>query len=95
VAEGALVLGLVGAVVVVPAALAWLGRRARRRCIGGSVLAPFEEIWDPVAHRTHIEVQVQAEQRAPAPAPGDPSSRGTPATQAKDPLPAVSATPHR
>jgi hypothetical protein len=73
--EVVLVLELVGAVVVVPALFAWLGRRARRRGIGGSVLAPFEEIWDPVAHRTHIEVQVQAEQRAPSPAPGDPPSR--------------------
>jgi hypothetical protein len=71
----ALVLELVGAVVLVPAGLAWLGRRARRRGIGGSVLAPFEEIWDPVAHRTHIEVQVQAEQGMPAPAPGDPATR--------------------
>jgi len=72
--EVALVLEMVGAVVVVPAVSAWLGLRARRRGIGGSVLAPFEEIWDPVAHRTHIEVQVQAEQRAPSPAPGDPPS---------------------
>jgi hypothetical protein len=72
--EVALVLELVGAVVVVPAVVVWLGRRARRRGIGGSVLAPFEEIWDPVAHRTHVEVQVQAEQWAPSPAPGDPPS---------------------
>jgi len=35
------------------------------------VLAPLEEIWDPVAHRTTIEVQVQAEAKAPAPSPGD------------------------
>ncbi|MGY1591799.1 hypothetical protein ACI79D_07475 [Geodermatophilus sp. SYSU D00708] len=35
-------------------------------------MAPLEEVWDPVAHRTHVEVQVQAERAAPAPAPGDP-----------------------
>jgi hypothetical protein len=35
------------------------------------VLAPLEEVWDPVAHRTAVEVQVQAEQEAPAPSPGD------------------------
>ncbi|WP_369135663.1 hypothetical protein [Modestobacter sp. I12A-02662] len=55
----------------VPVAVALLGRRARRRGIGGSVLAPLEEIWDPVANRTNIEIQVQAERAAPAPAPGD------------------------
>jgi hypothetical protein len=70
--EATLALAGVGALVGVPAGIAWLGRRARRRGIGGSVLSPFEEIWDPVAHRTQIEVQVQAEQAAPAPAPGDP-----------------------
>ncbi|WP_116452970.1 hypothetical protein [Blastococcus litoris] len=62
-------LGLQVALVLVgvPAAWAWLGRRARRRGLGGSVMAPLEEIWDPVTHRTNIEVQVQAEQAAPAP----------------------------
>ncbi|MGY1806229.1 hypothetical protein ACI8AF_02560 [Blastococcus sp. SYSU D00669] len=71
---GELVVGVGGATVLVgvPVGLALLGRRARRRGIPGSVLAPLEEIWDPVAHRTSIEVQVHAERQAPAPAPGDP-----------------------
>ena len=72
--EVALVLEMVGAVVVVPAVSAWLGLRARRRGIGGSVLAPFEEIWDPTSHRTDVAVHQLAERRAPAPAPGDPPS---------------------
>ncbi len=63
----ALAAEIVAALVAVPVAVALLGRRARRRGIGGSVLAPLEEIWDPVANRTNIEVQVQAEQAAPAP----------------------------
>lgn len=48
-------LGLQGALVFVgvPAAYA--------------VMAPLEEIWDPVTHRTNIEVQVQVEQAARAP----------------------------
>ena len=66
----ALILGSLGALVLVPAFYAWLGRRG----IGGSVMAPFEEIWDPGAHTTHIGVQVQAERLTPAPAPGDPPS---------------------
>jgi hypothetical protein len=66
---GDLAVGLqVAAVLVgIPAAYAWLGRRARRRGLGSSVMAPLEEVWDPVTHRTNIEVQAQAEQAAPAP----------------------------
>jgi hypothetical protein len=67
----ALAAEIVAALVAVPVAVALLGRRARRRGIGGSVLAPLEEIWDPVANRTNIEIQVHAEREAPAPAPGD------------------------
>jgi hypothetical protein len=67
-----LLLEVAGVLLLVPAGYAWLGRRARRRGIGGSLMAPLEEIWDPRAHRTHIEVQVLAERASPAPAPGDP-----------------------
>jgi hypothetical protein len=41
-------------------------------------MAPLEEIWDPIAHNTNIEVHVQAEQVTPAPAPGDPPGRAKP-----------------
>ena len=70
--QTALLLEVAAVLLLVPAGYAWLGRRARRRGIGGSLMAPFEEIWDPRAHRTHIEVQVTAGRAAPAPAPGDP-----------------------
>jgi hypothetical protein len=72
VGQTALLLELVAVLLLAPAGYAALGRRARRRGIGGSLMAPLEEIWDPRAHRTHIEVQVMAERAAPAPAPGDP-----------------------
>jgi hypothetical protein len=72
VSEVVLALEVLGVLLLVPAGYAWLGARARRRGIGGSVMAPFEEIWDPGAHATHVELQVQAERAAPAPAPGDP-----------------------
>jgi hypothetical protein len=75
VADALLVLAALGALVLVPAGLLMLGRRARRRGLGHSVLAPFEEIWDPVVHRTNSEIDVHAEQAAPAPAPGEPPSR--------------------
>ena len=72
VGQTALLLEVAGVLVLVPAGYALLGRRARRRGIGGSLMAPLEEIWDPRAYRTHIEVQVTSEREAPAPAPGDP-----------------------
>ncbi|MFD7658508.1 hypothetical protein ACFV4N_31425 [Actinosynnema sp. NPDC059797] len=53
----------------VPAGFAWFAVRARRLGGGHSFLAPFEEIWDPGAHRTHVEVQVREERRAPSPGP--------------------------
>jgi hypothetical protein len=70
-AEVVLAVAGLAVLVGVPAGYAWLGARARRRGIGGSVLAPLEEVWDPVAHRTNIEIQVQAEAEAPAPSPDD------------------------
>ena len=69
--EVALAVGGLAVLVGVPAGYAWLGTRARRRGIGGSVLAPLEEVWDPAAHRTNIQIQVQAEHEAPAPSPDD------------------------
>jgi hypothetical protein len=67
VGEVTLAVEVLAVLIGVPAGYAWLGRRARRRGIGGSVLAPLEEIWDPGAHRTNIEIQVLAEREAPAP----------------------------
>ena len=78
VGDAALVLGSFAAIILVPVGYAFVGARARRRGIGGSVMAPLEEIWDPIAHNTNIEVHVQAEQVTPAPAPGDPPGRAKP-----------------
>jgi hypothetical protein len=72
VGDVALAVEIVAALLVVPLGYGMLGRRARRRRIGGSVLAPFEELWDPASHRTNVEVHVLAERPATAPAPGDP-----------------------
>jgi hypothetical protein len=72
VGEFGLALELGAAVLLVPAALLWLGRRARSRGLGSTAMGPWEEIWDPVAHRTSVEVRVQAERSAPPPAAGDP-----------------------
>jgi len=72
VGEVGLALELSGAVLLVPAGLLWLGRRARRRGLGSTVMGPWEEIWDPVAHRRSVEVRVHTERRTAPPAPADP-----------------------
>ncbi|WP_433733320.1 hypothetical protein ACQP0C_13825 [Nocardia sp. CA-129566] len=58
--------------ILVPVGIAWAANRARRRGLGGSVVGPFQEMWDPGALRTEIEIQVQAERKAPTPSPDDP-----------------------
>jgi hypothetical protein len=68
------VLVLAGALALLLAGLAWLGRRARRGGTTGSVISIFDEIWHPARHETHIEVQRQVERRAPSALPGDPPS---------------------
>ncbi|MGZ4509494.1 MAG: hypothetical protein ACXVX0_19790 [Blastococcus sp.] len=70
----ALVVEMIVALLVVPAGMWALGARARRRGLRLSVMAPFEEIYNPAVYTTNIEINIQAE--APAPAPGDPPTLG-------------------
>ena len=57
----ALVLEMVAALVLVPAGIWALGARARRRGLRLSVMAPFEETYNPTVYRTNIEINIQAE----------------------------------
>ncbi|MFD8500620.1 hypothetical protein [Amycolatopsis sp. NPDC059657] len=54
------------------AAFAWYAVRARRAGSGQSLMGPFEEIWDPIAHKTNIEIQIEAQRSPETPSPGDP-----------------------
>ncbi|RZQ63911.1 hypothetical protein [Amycolatopsis suaedae] len=54
------------------AAFAWYAVRARRSGGGQSLMAPFEEIWDPIANKTNIEIQVESQRHPDVPSPGDP-----------------------
>ncbi|WP_394617728.1 hypothetical protein JNUCC0626_01125 [Lentzea sp. JNUCC 0626] len=63
------------------AAFTWYARRARRTGSGQSLMAPFEEIWDPVAHRTNVEVHAEAQKTPETPAPGDPPQGESPGTK--------------
>jgi hypothetical protein len=58
-------------VALVAAGLVWLGRRVRRRGVGGEVVGPFEEIWHPAAHRARLEIEVQEGRMVPLPSPDD------------------------
>jgi hypothetical protein len=70
-------IGIVAPIVVVAlfgailGGLTWIAARAQRRGGGASLMGPFEEIWQPAAHRARLETQVQNERPAPAPLPGD------------------------
>jgi hypothetical protein len=66
-----LAVAVVALLVGIPGGVFLLGRRARRRGIRASLFAPLEELYDPVVHRTTIEVQVLAERESPAPSPDD------------------------
>ncbi|MFJ8962318.1 hypothetical protein ACIRG5_23295 [Lentzea sp. NPDC102401] len=68
-------LGPLAAFLSVPLGLAGFvlyAVRARRSGGGGSMLSPIEEIWDPISHRTNIEIQVEGERSPETPSPGDP-----------------------
>ena len=54
------------------AGFAWYAVHARRSGGGQSLMSPFEEIWDPISHRTNIEVQVEARRAPQRFSPGDP-----------------------
>ncbi|GAB3743850.1 hypothetical protein GCM10027598_77500 [Amycolatopsis oliviviridis] len=54
------------------AGFAWYAVRARSRGVSQSLLAPIEEIWDPISHKTNIEIQIEAERSPETPSPGDP-----------------------
>jgi hypothetical protein len=52
-----------------------LARRARSRGLGGaaisSAMAAYEEIWQPTAHQSHIEIQVELQRQVPGPVADD------------------------
>jgi hypothetical protein len=50
----------------------WLASQVRRRGIGGGVMGPIQDMWDPITYHTNTEMHVQAERKTPAPSPGDP-----------------------
>ena len=64
-------LGILAVFAVVVAGFGWLAARARRRGVGGSMVAIADEVFRPTAHRSRIVIEAREEQAAPAPSPGE------------------------
>lgn len=61
---------VVGSLVVILAGLIWLARRVRRSGVGARLMGPIDEIYNPGAHRSRLEIHVQ-DQRMEAPSSAD------------------------
>jgi len=59
----------VGGLGAVLSALVLLGRRVRRRGIGGAIMGPIDEIYHPGAHRSRYEIQAQSRRAVTLPSP--------------------------
>jgi hypothetical protein len=51
--------------------LVWVARQVRTRGVGGSFLSPVQDIWDPAAYRSDLEMETIIERQAPNPANDD------------------------
>ncbi|MFT3661897.1 MAG: hypothetical protein QM809_10990 [Gordonia sp. (in: high G+C Gram-positive bacteria)] len=74
----------VSPIVLIAGGFGWAASRARRRGLGGSLVGPFQDMWDPAAGRAQVAIEAQAEIGAPAPSPGDPPTPRTVRTPRSD-----------
>ena len=54
------------------AGYAWLARRIRRSGVGGALMDPFDEVWNPGRHRFREVVAIEEQRALPVESPGDP-----------------------
>jgi len=66
-----MLVAVAGGFAVILGAVAWLGTRIRRRGIGGGLMGPIDEIYNPGAHRARLEIQTHEERMVPVPSPND------------------------
>jgi hypothetical protein len=71
------VLVVAGGFAAVLCAVVWFGSRIRRLGIGGGLMGPLDEIYNPAAHRSRQDVQVQEQRQAPNPSADDRWRGGT------------------
>jgi hypothetical protein len=55
-----------GGFALILGAFTWLASTMRRRGLGGAVMGPLDEVYQPNAHRSRIDLQVQEEVGAAA-----------------------------
>jgi hypothetical protein len=55
-----------GGFAVILGAFVWLASTMRRRGLGGAIMGPLDEVYQPNAHRSRFDLQVQEEIGAPA-----------------------------
>jgi hypothetical protein len=56
---------------IILGAFMWLASTMRRRGLGGAVMGPLDEVYQPNAHRSRFDLQVQEEVGSPAASPDD------------------------
>jgi hypothetical protein len=49
----------------------WLAQRIRRAGIGGGLMGPLDEAWNPGRHKYREVVEVQEQRMEPVESPGD------------------------
>lgn len=49
----------------------WLAARIRHRGLGGAVMGPIDEVYNPAAHRARLDVEIQHERPSPSPSADD------------------------
>lgn len=69
--QSVVLLAFFGVVSLIMVALMLLGKRIRRRGVGGEFVGPTEEIFYPTALRYRREIQIQEERLVPAPPADD------------------------
>jgi hypothetical protein len=68
-------LALVAGFAAILGAFVLLARHVRRSGVGGGIMGPIDEIYQPTAYRFRQEIQVQEERMVPMPSPADPLRR--------------------
>jgi hypothetical protein len=49
----------------------WLAKRIMRAGVGGALMGPLDEVWNPGRHKFREVVEVQEQRMEPVEAPGD------------------------
>jgi len=62
-------LTVAGGFAAILGAVAWLGVRVRRRGIGGGLMGPVDEIYNPGAQRARLDVETYEERIVPMASP--------------------------